>query len=381
MNGRPPGGTLGIRLAVRGAAVVLRLVVLVALVGGGAPLLTRAQAALDAGPLEVGGDPISILVPGRIGGPAIFAVGARGLYRTENGGATWTIAGPPPPGGRLVVAEDDARQLLVGDHPPCARGGDGAPLQRSADGGATWQPATDGEDTRPLALWTGAGVALGVACDGPRVSTDGGVSWSPAGVDLGGLDVTSFAAVATAGPPPTPAAGTPAAPIGFIVATSEGGTSRLHRLDLTDSSVPTLSGVLLEFWGLGAVAARGDVVAIGAADGVRISRDGGATWDLRRRGLEAVTLAESPLVAGVLLDTPPGSFGIDALMLDPGENGRLYAGTADGVYASPDTGDTWRRLDGADGPVVNLAFGIETDVLFVETAAGVVVVPIGEVGA
>lgn len=321
-----------------------------------------ASASSSGELLAIDGDPAATLVPG--GAAVTYAVGRQGLYRTDDGGATWATAGPVPPDGQVMVAVDDPGLLLAGDHPPCARGGgEPAILHRSGDGGVSWRSASGGEGVQPIAAWADASLALGAACDGLRLSTDGGATWSPLGVDLASREVTTFTPIVSDG----------AAPGGFVATTSEGGSSDLWRLDLSDPSAPVRGPVLKEFWGIGALAARDDLVLLGAADGVWVSADAGESWDRRRAGLESVTLPDDPLVAGVPPDIEPNSFGITAVAIDPATDGRLVAGTAVGVFTSDDEGASWVRLDGADGPISALAIAPDGQHIFAETEDGVVV--------
>lgn len=357
------------------------------LVTAGFSVAVAAAAQIATGPLTIDGDPIVSLAPGRPGGPAIYAVGGSGFYRSVDGGTTWERAGDVPPPGQLVIAEDDPTLLLAGDHPPCARGGEPEILHRSIDGGVGWQPIGEAEGVRPFAVWADAGLAVGGACDGLRVSTDAGQTWQPVEVpDLLGYDLTAFVPVPSAGEVPTVESGAAAVPAALVVATSEGGTSRLHAITFADPTAPTVSPVLTEFWGLGAVASRTmagapSLFLVAATDGVRLSIDEGATWEVRRNGLEPVTLEQDPLVAGVPADVDPASFGITSIALDPIKGGRISIGTVDGVYATDDAGANWTRLDGAEGAIGKLGLSEDGAALFAETADGVVVIEIpAEIG-
>jgi hypothetical protein len=321
---------------------------------------TGTSAASSAEPLVIDGDPAITVVSG---GGAVYVAGRQGLYRPNATSGRWTTAGAEPPDGRLVVAEDDPELLLAGDHSPCARGGGEPPiLHRSGDGGASWQPVAGGEDVQPLAAWAVAGMSLGAGCDGLHLSVDGGATWNPLAVDLEGSEVTGFGPIRDGGD----------APVGGLIATtSEGGTSRLWRLDLGDPTAPVKGPVLKEFWGVGAVVATGGTILLGTADGVWRSDDAGVGWTRQRTGLEAVTLADDPLVAGIPPEIEPNSFGVTALWLDPFDDDHVLAGTAGGVYISRDGGTSWDRLDGVDGPVVAVAVLPETGGILAESEDGV----------
>jgi hypothetical protein len=115
---------------------------------------------------------------------------------------------------------------------------------------------------------------------------------------------------------------------------------------------------------------------LGAADGPWVSIDGGATWKQRRNGLEDVTLDVDPLVEGVPEDAEPGSFGITAVAIDPGEFGRLHVGTPNGVYVTDDAGGSWTRVEGIDGAISALVVAPKGNRFFAETENGVVEAPL-----
>ncbi len=333
--------------------------------------LTAQDMATSAGvtSLSVDGDPIVTLVRAPVGAAAVYAAGQAGLYRTSDGGKQWEPAGPPPPPGRLVVAEDNPRILLAGSRPPCARGGgDDVNLSRSDDGGATWQPVPGEIGVEPLAIWGEAELAIAADCAGLRISGDSGGSWTEFPVLPPGSEVTAFAPLLT---------GDPAQPAALLATTSEGGTSRLFHLDLADPANPALSDPLIEYWGLGSLTGSEERYVLGAATGVWISTDQGATWARHRNGLEPVTISVDPLVATEPIpdEELQRGFGIDAVAGDPTSPDHLYAGTIDGLYASTDAGATWQPVEGVDGRVTTLVLAPEADRLFAQTPEGVIVVP------
>nr|MDQ3045350.1 hypothetical protein [Chloroflexota bacterium] len=247
--------------------------------GSASPVADLAVAA----PLEIDGETVTAIVPAAPGARLIYATAGGEFYRSDSGGQQWELAGEAPPAGQIAAAADDAPLLLAGDRPPCGRGGPGEPLSRSEDGGVTWNTVEGVEGLRPLAVWGEVEVAIGASCAGLHISTDGGLTWQPLDLLEPGFDVTAFAVV-----PDETSSGSHQA---LIAHTSEGGTSRLRLLDVTDPAQPVVGDVLREFWGLGALAGRGDIYLLGAADGVWISIDAGQEWTQRRVGLEEVTLS------------------------------------------------------------------------------------------
>ena len=331
--------------------------------------VVAASTPTAALPLAVDGDPISAVVPAGLETQAIYAVGGRGLYRSDDGGESWRAAGPPPPPGRIVAAMDDPLVLLAGSHPPCARGGgEEPPLYRSADGGSTWQTVEGVAGLRPWAVWGGENLALGSSCAGAQVSTDGGRTWRPVPITDAGYEVTAFAPLAGA---------TGAAPAGLVGGTSEGGTGGVWLLDLADPARPARRGPLTSFWGAGAPAGRGRLFVVGTATGVLLSSDAGGTWRQSRRGLEEVTLSVDPFQEPIPDEQLRRGFGIGAVAINPDLGDHLYAGTVGGLYQSTDGGATWRRTPGVDGLVTRLVLAPGGERLLAETKDGVVVVPLG----
>lgn len=342
----------------------------VGLLATGAAVGTPAAGAVVATPvaarsLVVDGDPIVTLVPAPLDASDIYAVGNAGLYRSDDGGESWTLAGPLPPPGRLVAAEDDPMLLLAGDHPPCALGGDQPlPLSRSQDGGASWQVVNGMADVRPLAIWGAHNLALGATCVDLLLSADGGLTWHAA------LPRSEFQASAFA-----PLGGTaPSELSGLLVGTAELGASQLSLLDLADPARPSLGKPLISFLGAGVPAGRDGLYVVGTMTGVWTSADAGVTWRQSRQGLEAVTISVDPFRSPIPEAELQRGFGIDAVAIDPGASNRLFAGTVGGIYESTDGGGTWQRVPGVAGRVTELVVLPTGDRLLAETEGSVVMV-------
>lgn len=335
--------------------------------GAPPPMLPRADATPAADlvqPVLVAGDRLTTLVPMQPGSPVAYALGERGLYRSDDGGESWSSAGPLPP-ANTVVAADDPSLLLAGRRLNCARGDQAAALSRSDDGGSTWRTVSDGDGIWPLAIWADLRIVLGGSCGGVLVSHDAGLTWDqPPLADLGS-DVTAFA------PLPAGAASSPGA---LISTTSEGGTSTLRQIDLTDPARPQVGEVLLSYWGSGAVAGDDWLYVLGAATGVWVSTDRGATWVASRAGLEDVTLSVDPQRAPIPPEEQRRGFGIAAVAIDVDGPDRLYVGTVDGLYSSRDAGATWQRVVDLEGPVNRIVTLPSQERLLAETEEGIVAI-------
>jgi photosystem II stability/assembly factor-like uncharacterized protein len=154
-------------------------------------------------------------------------------------------------------------------------------------------------------------------------SSDGGASWSPLrpGAAFPGYVVTSLIAdPAVSGRLWASLAGQYS---GGLVVRSDDRGADWTVLARWKSSVDTRALAL---------APGGSVLAIGGDDGVRISRDGGATW--KQTGLEM-----------------PGLYQVESLAFDPSDPRVLYAGTWRQAFRTRDGGATWTRI--ADGMVLD----------------------------
>ena len=102
---------------------------------------------------------------------------------------------------------------------------------------------------------------------------------------------------------------------------------------------------------------------LGAMDGVWVSPDAGQTWERRAEGLENLVLAEDPAVAGLPENIDPEVFGISAVSPVPGERGGLVVGTGDGLYLSSADGEPFVKLAGTAGRVDQIQIHGETGVV------------------
>jgi len=257
-----------------------------------------------------------------------YVASASSLFHTSGDGA-WERVGAAPPPGEIVFDAQNPAVLMVGDEEMCARGGGGAPLHISTDGGATWSSAPDAPRVKPLAISSDTGLVGGATCRGFEISLDMGATWNVVAESQLGMQVTVFSVIE---------GGNHQVLVGF---TGEGGTGQLYKVDLSDPANPVLSDSLLMYYGLGAAAGTTDTLYLATIAGLAVSHDGGQTWDVQRDGLETVTVAEDPVTHGLPIDFEPDTYGLYALLLKDG--GAAVLGTENGVFVAQDDG-TWTPL-------------------------------------
>ena len=278
-----------------------------------------------------------------------YAATAQGLQRSIDGGSTWTAINEGLPQGLLgqvtvqavAVHPADARQVYVVAGPAGERG-----VYRSDDGGATWTLIWAG-------LPPGESAALIVAGGAPPVgmvyvaagrelhwSPDGGQSWLRTTRWPGGAAALSL--VAHPEDPRLVSVGTAAG----LWQTSDGGTSWVSGAGIEGRQVQALL----------AVAQAPHLVLAGTDDGVYGSEDAGRTWrpaGATLRGRRVLALAADPLVFQTLYAAVErggvyrshdggrqwtamwrglGQQTVTGLGVDPLERGWLYAASGDGLW-------------------------------------------------
>jgi photosystem II stability/assembly factor-like uncharacterized protein len=108
--------------------------------------------------------------------------GTGGIYRSTDGGMTWTepVSGLPPLKVRALLAKDG--YFFAGVNPDTARGDQPVGMYRSADSGATWTRINNGlTDLNVRCLITANGVLLLGTRSGAFLSLDNGDTWTPVG--------------------------------------------------------------------------------------------------------------------------------------------------------------------------------------------------------
>lgn len=216
------------------------------------------------------------------------------VYKTTDGGHHWqTLPVPSGLGSVLAIAVDPTRPQIV-----FAAGHVNEYLGfRSADGGVSWEPLTNGFPTDGVSkilvdLRVPESIYVGTLSHGLFKSSDGGASWAATG--LSNAAVTALAQDARRG---------------IIYAGSDLGL--FHSEDAGESwTLRVFPG------GVHALAIdprSGSVYAVTAKTGVQESSDGGQTWSAVGSGLLGVSVSDLALSSG-------GSI--------------LYAATKDGVTSS-----------------------------------------------
>lgn len=288
---------------------------------------------------------------------AMYAVTADGLYRRASG-QNWTkVSGPIS--GQLLADPTNPDVLYQGDHPPCAKGGESVPFQKSTDGGKTWQTIAVGQDIRPLNVDPANPSRLyGESCASLAISTDAGQTWNKV-QPVPSFDISALALAGTTL---------------YGIYTSEGGTSWLVPTDISNPAQPVAGDRLLEFWGGGSVAATTERIIVGEPHGVHISTDGGKTWSFSRTGLEKVTLSVDALTQPIPQPEISQGFGIFAVASDPRNTQHIFAGSIRGLYQSQDGGKTWTLMPQVGEIRVNaLTIALNGAALYATTEEGVVV--------
>jgi photosystem II stability/assembly factor-like uncharacterized protein len=281
-----------------------------------------------------------------------------GVYRSEDGGETWTHTGLEQVGriGKVVLHPVDLDRVLVAAINPRGRAGErgGQGVFRTEDGGATWEQvlplpagvaaidlvAFEDDPSRLLAAsWDRAGQDR----SGVHRSVDGGATWERLGGDHG-LPVGAFlerVAVAVS-------ASSPDVAYALFVDQRKPGEGRygvggvVYRTDDRGDSwsrchedyIPTYVG-----WDFCDVVVAPDDADTLFVCGMKliVSRDGGQTWS------EVPEVVERRLPFGARGIDTESVLHLDAhdLWIDPVNPDRLLLGNDGGLFESTDRGGRW----------------------------------------
>jgi hypothetical protein len=276
-----------------------------------------------------------------------------GVIKSTDGGVTWRVVGLAQRRiGSLWVDPGRPETLYATD---ISRPG----VLESTDGGATWRGVGKGElilygsvVTSPQA----SGTVYAAGEDGFVKSVDGGRTWLSANT---GLVSTSIDALILA--PGSSKILYAATRQGMFKSADGGRAWRLANSGLGKKSVIALAV---------SPQSPGAIYAGTRGFGVSKSTDGGLSWRPVNAGLPAKiveTLAIDPqspstvyvgassrgvfktVNGGATWRATNGVRNVQALAVDPREEGRVFAGTTRGLFRSKDGGDSWQLVTTAPG--------------------------------
>jgi photosystem II stability/assembly factor-like uncharacterized protein len=274
-----------------------------------------------------------------IPGTIVIGTDGQGVYRTTDGGETWS---PLACESTLAITNS----ILVDPvDPQTLWAGTNYDLCESTDDGLTWIPRDGGHGAVVALAVDAAGsttLLQGLEGGGIRRSVDGGSHWSPAdpGI-LGSASVRAIAFDRHMGS--TVYAGGSSSGTGRAYRSTDGGAT-WTAADVSGSPITALV----------ADSSRAGVLFAGGPAGAYRSTDAGATWT---NILDAAT-----------------SSGVLSLAIPSRDSSLIHAGTTLGVLRSSDGGVTWISVSGglSPGPVTSLL--IKEDrfpTLYAGTADGV----------
>jgi photosystem II stability/assembly factor-like uncharacterized protein len=347
---------------------LLLIFLLVSLVAGAGPASARTSKPIEpqastwtrtGGPTNVETSTMALAID-PIDPSTIFRAGVDGVFKSTNGGGTWTKTGPLPGVGvrSLAIDPGDPQTLYAGmwgdnvwktvnGGVSWFRSGSGLLnpyvfalavnprntqtvyaanaryVQKTTDGGLHWKVAGTGlpsdemlalaiDPIHPNTVYVGTNSYSGG--DGVYKSSDGGATWVSASQgELGTLMVSSLAIDPT--DPHTVYAGTYdlGGGEGGVFKTSNGGASWVRLTTLVTVAALAIDPLRST-----------RVYAATTGSGVFKTTDGGATWRAVNQGLG------DPLM--------------NALAIDPSKTGTIYAGAQDGVFKTLRGGATWKAV-------------------------------------
>lgn len=288
------------------------------------------------------------------------------VIKTSDGGDTWAVLHVAISGsvrlGPIAVDPTRPHTIYVGTT------ADGAGIEKSADGGATWGPANAGLSSRAVfalaATPSGHGTLLVAGTgQGVFVSTDRARRWVSANRGLAASSVTSLSV-------------DPSAP-GVVYAGPE-GSGLLKSTDDGRHWAPADKGLPRGTTAKAVAVAPSDsrIVYVVAGDLLYASEDAGRTWTRRSGPLRLTsvrTLLVTPKHPSVLYiasentgrqilksadggrhwaaETTGLPWSVTGLVIDPTMPWILHAGTTHGLFTTRSAGGSWSKARGADAPV------------------------------
>lgn len=241
------------------------------------------------------------------------------LYKSRDGGHTWTPMGEGLEGAQVIsLAIDPVHSSTI------YAGTFATAVYKSSDGGQTWRPANIGLKGHISVVnaiifhpWDNSTIYIGTTI-GPYRSTDAGGSWVEI---VHGME--SVYTVSIAINPKNPSviyAGTSG---GMYQSMEEGHRWEIINKGLIEHDVGSAMAL-----GVNAIVIDPmdtQSLFIGTTQGLYVTTDGGKQWIPRNEGLETKF--------------------VNRLLLDPSNRNVLYAGTAKGVYKSTDYAGRWAAMN------------------------------------
>jgi photosystem II stability/assembly factor-like uncharacterized protein len=255
------------------------------------------------------------------GSVAVFAgTAAGGLYRSDDGGESWTLVEGPLAGLSVsAVAIDGADRSIL-----CA-GTNGAGVFRSADGGRTWSESKTGLGNlfvEAIVFDPGPPRAVLAATDGGVFRSDDGCrSWKELSEGLPERTVTVLAA---------PGGGA------TYAGTKKSGIFRLDASGKWSSAAAGLGRGAVR--SLAVCAAEPRTMYAGTDSGIFRSTNAGEAWVPVNSGLTSTSIL--------------------TIAVDPAASNRALAGTVTGLFRTSNSGTNWAGTETGAGSFFNaIAFG------------------------
>jgi uncharacterized protein (TIGR03437 family) len=275
-----------------------------------------------------------------------YAATSRGLYKTTDGGVNWKVAPGLPTDVVNYVSIDPSNSTKVY---ACMSEG----LYQSTDSGATWKSILAGPVLSVVSAATRPGLMFAGRALAPILrSFDGGATWlevsAPVTASVLAIDPTNSMLVY---------AGT--ARTGFYLSTDGGNNWAFSNTGMATGALPfTVNAIAID----PRISQR---IYAATSSGLFRSSDGGAGW--------------TPAGSGV------GTRNMLSLAINPVDANFVYAGAAGGgIFRSADGGDTWASAGGGNLDVNALAADISGQFvhagLFVGTQAFVTKINPGGTG-
>jgi photosystem II stability/assembly factor-like uncharacterized protein len=251
--------------------------------------------------------PVYVLAADPATPSVVYAGTSQGLYKTTDGGTTWTQK-------RDSIGDRSIRAIVIDPTTPtmvwvAVNNG----VHRSLDGGDDFTRLVTGlSDTDVEHLVQASSTMLYAGTDsGVFVSSDSGATWSASS----GSPIFVESMAVDPADPSTVFVGSTA---GSLSRTTDGGTSWASRR----TGLPNSSAVVdISFGSTSSI-----LFAALDGDGLYTTTDAGANWSLVGGGTGMTT--EKPL----------------AVKMHPSNGSRAWVGSAGGVFATTDGGTTWTRF-------------------------------------